>query len=144
MNIPLITILQCWMKDPWFKAKVDYVKEVAKAAVIHALHKRATGFKHKLRSVTKTRTKPKQGLEALADDDGLMTIESETIREEYVLPSVEAAKFYLTNVDPDNWVLTGKGASSNEKGEILRTIEELSKLTAADKKELGLVDETES
>lgn len=139
LNIPLITITDFWFKDPMFKARVNYAVEIANAKVVMALHKRATGWKTTLRTTATTRAKARKGTPTeLIDNEGMAEYETVTEREELILPSVEAAKFWLINQDPDSWSLTGKGTKEGNKSEILDAIKQMTEYNDEDREELGI------
>lgn len=128
MNIPLATITEFWFQYPLFKARVDYAVEMANIEVIKALHKRATGYSTILKTKTTSRTQKENG--------EILTNITETEREEQVVPSVEAEKFWLINRMPEKWSTDGSSQKEGNKGKILEALEKMSELTAEDKKEL--------
>jgi hypothetical protein len=121
MNIPMNTLMDIWFKDPIFKARVDYAVEFANTAVTMALFKRATGYKVLLRSHTKGKN---------AEGNGVL--ETETVREEHIMPSVEAAKFWLVNKSGGKWSLNGESSKIGNKAKILEAIEDMTELTDTD------------
>jgi hypothetical protein len=147
MNIPLATLMNEWFMDPYFKAQVDYAVEITNSKVIAALYKRAVGETRICRSRTTSRTRPKvkkagdsENFEDYTplDDDGMLTMVTDTEREEYLPPSVEAQKFWLVNQDPERWSLTGDIKKVGNKGKILEAIDHMTEYSDEDKEELGI------
>ncbi len=108
LNIPMNTLVDFWFNDDSFKAKVDYCVEMATAKVIAGLYRRASGETRKLRSVTE-------------GPQGRMVTE----REEYVSPSVDAAKFILINRDPEKWTLEGNPTPDRDRALILSALDKI-------------------
>jgi len=109
LNIPLNTLVDFWFKDDSFKARVDYCVEMATAKVIAGLYRRASGEVRKLRSVSE-------------GSQGRMVTE----REEYVSPSVDAAKFILINREPEKWTLEGNPTPDRDRALILSALDKIS------------------
>jgi hypothetical protein len=140
MNIPMPTLLDVWFQDPVFKAEVDYALEKSNVAVVKALHKRAVGYDKTLTTYTKTITSggKSKGLDN-ANGGGEMEVNSETTRTEHIQPNVEAAKFWLVNKSHEQWSPDGGLNKEGNKGKILESIDEMTKLTPEDEEALGEV-----
>lgn len=135
LNIPLATVTEYWFTFENFKARVDHAIEMANLEVVKALHKRACGFRVHTKTVTTVTGNKKQD-DDHADPNAVM--QTETIREEIILPSVEAAKFWLINKSPEKWSANGDNKSEGNKGKILEAIDEMTTLTDKDREELAL------
>jgi DNA-binding CsgD family transcriptional regulator len=134
MNIPLVTVLDYWFKNPEFKAKVRIATELTNARVTQALFKRAIGYQYD--GGYKTRTKGVKVVEYKNKDTGEklykeIPYHSETIIEKInvVEPDVNAAKFWLFNRNPEQFSIDGQRTDINNKGKILAWIEENTKMT---------------
>jgi len=137
MNIPMATLVDIWFQDSNFKIEVDYALEKANVEVVKALHKKAVGYDKTLTTRTKSTTNgaTQKGLDNGATG-GEITTTSESIREEHIQPSVEAAKFWLINKSHDQWSVDGGINKEGNKGKILDAIDGMCEYNEEDKKEL--------
>jgi hypothetical protein len=121
-------VLNVWMdQDEEFKLNLEHATSVANSLVQQALFKRASGFTRYVRSVSKTES----------EVAGVISkTKTETSKEEFVPPSVDAIKFWLINRNSSNFNLTGDITDATQKSKILEAIDKMSEMTEADYTEL--------
>jgi hypothetical protein len=132
MNVPLVTVTESWFQDELFKARVDHAVKMSNAEVVLALHRRATGYTYDASHETETSSEG-------TDREGRPTsnLSKTRVRKSvHVVASVEAARTWLYNHDPEHWQPHGLPTGGSKKGLILEALEQLTTLTPEEEAEL--------
>jgi len=129
MGIPLVTIVQCWLKkDPLLKFQYKSAVDKSDAEVVIALREKAIGHPSLVKTVTETEVPLEEKGKAVKDEKGKPIISKTTVTStttKHFAGDVNAQKFWLINRKSDDFTLDGANNRGGSKGLIMDFIDQV-------------------